>query len=78
MIAAESTANVTPLSPSERPRAGSPDDARSDAQARRLPTRSGRHLHLDRTKGLCMNCELRLECAFPVPEGGVWHCEEYA
>jgi hypothetical protein len=27
--------------------------------------------------GLCMNCELRHTCAFPKPEGGVWHCEEY-
>ncbi len=27
--------------------------------------------------GLCVNCELRKTCTFPMPEGGVWHCEEY-
>ena len=28
--------------------------------------------------GLCSNCERRETCALPRPEGGVWHCEEYA
>lgn len=28
-------------------------------------------------KGLCVNCNHRDTCAFPKPEGGVWHCEEY-
>lgn len=28
-------------------------------------------------KGLCVNCDHRDTCAFPKPEGGVWHCEEY-
>ncbi len=27
--------------------------------------------------GLCSNCHNRRTCAFPKPEGGVWHCEEY-
>ena len=27
--------------------------------------------------GLCINCENRKPCGFPVPAGGVWHCEEY-
>jgi len=27
--------------------------------------------------GLCSNCDIRRTCAFPKPEGGVWHCEEY-
>jgi len=27
--------------------------------------------------GLCSNCDNRRTCAFPKPEGGVWHCEEY-
>jgi len=27
--------------------------------------------------GLCSDCEGRQTCAFPKPEGGVWHCEEY-
>ena len=30
-----------------------------------------------RYRGLCSNCEERRSCAFPKPEGGVWHCEEY-
>jgi len=28
--------------------------------------------------GLCCNCKNRATCVFPKPEGGVWHCEEYA
>jgi Fe-S cluster biogenesis protein NfuA len=28
-------------------------------------------------RGLCKNCAKREYCAFPRPEGGVWHCEEY-
>ena len=28
-------------------------------------------------QGLCVNCEHRDDCGFPMPEGGVWHCEEY-
>ena len=28
--------------------------------------------------GLCVNCEHRGTCTYPRPEGGVWHCEEYA
>lgn len=28
--------------------------------------------------GLCSNCERAPTCSFPKPEGGVWHCEEYA
>ncbi len=27
--------------------------------------------------GLCKNCDHRKACAFPKPEGGVWHCDEY-
>jgi hypothetical protein len=30
-----------------------------------------------RYKGLCMNCENRLNCRFASTDGGVWHCEEY-
>ena len=29
-------------------------------------------------KGLCVNCAHRDDCKLPRPEGGVWHCEEYA
>ena len=30
-----------------------------------------------RMKGLCVNCEKRVLCRYPVHDGGVWHCEEY-
>ena len=30
-----------------------------------------------RYKGLCVNCAHRQSCQFPIPEGGIWHCEEY-
>jgi hypothetical protein len=30
-----------------------------------------------RMKGLCINCDNRASCLFPIVEGGVWHCEEY-
>lgn len=29
-------------------------------------------------KGLCRHCAVRITCAFPKPEGGIWHCEELA
>jgi hypothetical protein len=31
----------------------------------------------ERLMGLCTNCAERDKCAFPRPESGVWHCEEY-
>ncbi len=30
-----------------------------------------------RMKGLCINCDNRASCIFPIQDGGVWHCEEY-
>jgi len=30
-----------------------------------------------RMKGLCINCEKRDSCKYPIRDGGVWHCEEY-
>lgn len=30
------------------------------------------------TGGLCQNCEHLPTCRLDKPEGGVWHCEEYA
>ncbi len=30
-----------------------------------------------RMKGLCINCERRDSCGFPIRDGGVWLCEEY-
>lgn len=32
---------------------------------------------LNAVKGLCVNCEHRDSCKFPIPESGVWFCEEY-
>ena len=31
-----------------------------------------------RMLGLCLNCEKRASCQFPVQEGGVWYCEEHS
>ena len=31
----------------------------------------------DKFIGLCSNCDIRITCTFPKPEGGIWHCEEY-
>jgi hypothetical protein len=28
-------------------------------------------------KGLCINCEEKVTCLYPKPEGGVWRCDEY-
>ncbi len=30
-----------------------------------------------RMKGLCLNCDDRALCQFPIVDGGVWYCEEY-
>jgi hypothetical protein len=30
-----------------------------------------------RYRGLCGDCEERVNCVYPKPEGGVWHCEEF-
>ena len=38
----------------------------SDAETNRTPS-----------EGLCSDCENREDCAWRIPEGGVWHCEEY-
>jgi hypothetical protein len=32
---------------------------------------------LARSEGLCSDCANREDCAWRMPEGGVWHCEEY-
>ena len=36
------------------------------------------HDNPKRMKGLCINCENRVSCQLPAPEGGVWYCEEYS
>ena len=28
--------------------------------------------------GICVNCEKRATCTVERPDGGIWHCEEYA
>jgi hypothetical protein len=28
-------------------------------------------------KGLCLNCENREACKYPISDAGVWHCDEY-
>jgi hypothetical protein len=28
-------------------------------------------------RGLCINCDLRRDCTYPKPPGGVWNCDEY-
>jgi hypothetical protein len=30
-----------------------------------------------RMKGLCINCDRRTSCGYPIRDGGVWHCEDY-
>jgi len=32
----------------------------------------------DQSLGLCCNCKNRDTCTYPRPNGGVWHCEDYA
>lgn len=32
---------------------------------------------IERSAGLCSSCTARPTCTFPLPEGGVWHCQEY-
>ena len=46
---------------------------------RLLETDSAAAKEKDTTRfvGLCSDCENRQTCVFPIPEGGVWHCEEY-
>lgn len=53
-----------------RMRAEVASDGQSSIQARRRAP-------AERSKGLCMNCDHRSTCTYPVPEGGVWHCGEY-
>lgn len=41
------------------------------------PPRSMTEKAIQKFYGLCVNCSHRNTCAFPKPEGGIWHCEEY-
>jgi len=31
----------------------------------------------DHFRGLCVTCRRREQCTYPMPAGGVWHCEEF-
>jgi len=54
-----------------RPRAaGAPADARLPAQAKKTESDQA-------FRGLCADCERRVECTLSRPESGVWHCEYY-
>ncbi len=48
-----------------------------DRPARTYPY-SAKEEDLDKSLGLCGDCENREACVFPKLEGGVWHCEEYS
>lgn len=48
------------------------------AGPRQTASATNKDKHSARFIGLCSNCENRKTCVFPKPEGGVWHCEEYA
>jgi len=41
------------------------------------PQRAAKPAELSAGKGLCATCENRDGCAYPRPEGGIWHCEEF-
>ncbi len=38
---------------------------------------SGQSGEINTIGGLCCNCENRKGCTLRIPEGDVWHCEEY-
>ncbi|MFC1482406.1 hypothetical protein ACFL51_01220 [Myxococcota bacterium] len=57
---------------------GQPSITLSPAQMSEDPAESGdREADGAVLRGLCINCEKRLDCCFPKPDSGVWHCEEY-
>jgi hypothetical protein len=59
---------VRPALPDERQLLPS----RADAGLRTAAEDSAKYV------GLCVNCEHRTTCRYPKPEGGLWHCEDYA
>jgi hypothetical protein len=58
---------------------GEPSAAKDRGPRHTVPPRihAGEDENSARSLGLCRNCENRVTCAFPRPDGGVWHCEEY-
>jgi len=58
--------------------AGRDGEQRPPKAASRTVASAQRNDEADKLIGLCCNCENRATCVFPKPEGGVWHCEEYA
>jgi len=55
-------------------------EAAGEASARRGKRRAlpvAQEVHRGVSEGLCCDCQNREQCAWRIPEGGVWHCEEY-
>jgi hypothetical protein len=48
-----------------------------DREQRLNPAKASIAYIKGRMKGLCLNCEQRDFCRYPVRDGGVWHCEDY-
>lgn len=46
-------------------------------RANRSKSRSNGQTNGESLQGLCGDCRNRKRCTFRMPEGGVWHCEEY-
>ena len=42
-----------------------------------MPTHSKENDDSEKYKGLCVNCDNRENCLRPMPDEGIWHCEEY-
>jgi len=53
--------------------AGEPSAGRKQRRASPVPQETRGSL----SEGLCSDCQNRQQCAWRMPEGGVWHCEEY-
>lgn len=53
---------------------GADDPLVRESQARVTDVTHEPHGHT----GLCATCDNRETCTYPKPEGGIWHCEEFA
>lgn len=49
----------------------------NDGNRRTNPSKASIAYFKGRMQGLCLNCETRESCGYPIRDGGVWHCEEY-
>jgi len=45
--------------------------------ARSVPALPKKRRAAGRRNGLCVNCENAENCTVAIPDGGIWHCEEY-